>query len=981
MIRRLTAPALLSLLFAAVPAARAGIVYSNFGAGFSYNTSEGNFIGNGLDGSGSNYAEADTFTASAAYTVTSLEIALSNYYGTNTDELQVSLAADSGSGTPGAVLASFDVLPGTLGMLGGYNAPVTFTAPAGLTLAAGGQYWVTVADIGGGTDSNVWNWNSTGDTSAQAISTDGGTTWFSPSGLPAGAYQVDGIVASSVPEPGSLQLLLAGGGLGLLGDRWRRRRLRARRPAVKRPQAEPLEDRVMLSTTFTWAQANSLYAGTGTALQYPDGSVMMQGDYYDNNGSLEYTGGTSNVWDVLKPSSTGSYVNNSNPSFSLMGTSRLYFGSDVLPDGKIFVMGGEYSGTNGDDNEINTGEMYSGGAWSPIANYPQATFGDNSTMLLNDGLILLGTGAAQGQPYTANGFTYLYNPTSTAITAMVNGSSHSIAPGTYSAGIPTVYNETNSEEAWVKLPDGDVLSYMLWESVYFHSPSSGGYAELFNPTTGSWQDISPADGTANGSIPALSSVYDLKGNYWFEEGPALLLPNGNVFIVSGGTSDTALYNQATNTWSPGPQIPYPYTADDAPGAVLPDGDVIFAADAALANGEYTGPTALFDYTPPANGVGPGTITKLTGLNSPNDPGLAYGSYPDRMLVLPTGQLMFVDGNYDEIFVGTPSGAPLPQWRPVVNGITGGSGGVYTLTGLRLNGMDAGSAYGDDAQSDENYPIVRFANSAGTVYYATTSNWSLLGVATGNTPESVTFALPAGMPAGNYSLIVSGAGVNSFPVAFHVNSPVVSDAAAASLPAGRTPVSGGFYLPHDRPTVVATGLAPGSQSLLPFGNDVSDSNLAPCPPPSSTRPPALPTRSMRSSPARSWDGSASRLSGSIVGSRRRRRSDPHRRDRETGSRRFAPNGKWRRVRPRWPLDLAMGPSEGPRHPRERESFGRAGRRWSRETRTEPTTTRDRGIIPDRSLRSEFAKESDSRFQIEYSMNGSNDPHWFSIHLSS
>jgi hypothetical protein len=827
MIRRLTAPALLTLLFAAVPAARAGIVYSNFGAGFSYNTSEGNFIGNGLDGSGSNYAEADTFTASAAYTVTSLEIALSNYSGTNTDELQVSLSADSGSGSPGAVLASFDVLPGTLGMFGGSNAPLTFTAPAGITLAAGGQYWVSVADIGGGSDSNVWNWNSTGDSSPQAISTDGGTTWFSPSGLPAGAYQVDGIVASSVPEPSSLQLLLAGGGMGLLGDRWRRRKLRARRPAARRPQTEPLEDRVMLSTTFTWAQATTPFAGTGTMLQYPDGSVMMQGDTYYNNGRLSFISGASNVWDVLKPSSTGSYVNNSNPSFSLMSTPRLYFGSDVLPDGNIFVLGGEYSGTDGDDNETNTGEMYSGTTWSPIANFPQATFGDNSSMLLNDGLILLGTGAAQGQPYTANGFTYLYNPTSTAITAMVNGSSQSIAPGTYSAGIPALFNESNSEEGWVKLPDGDVLSYMLWENDYFQ-PNTAGYAELFDPMTGSWQDISPADGTAHGSIPTLSQYIDpISNQLWLEEGPVLLLPNGNVFIVGGGTSNTALYNPGTNTWSAGPQIPYPYTSDDAPGAVLPDGDVIFAADAALANGQYTGPTALFDYTPPANGVGPGTITQLTGSNAPNDPGLKYGAYPDRMLVLPTGQLMFTDGNYNEVFVGTPSGAPLPQWRPVVNGITGGSGGVYTLTGLRLNGMDAGAAYGDDAEMDENYPIVRLTNVTNgvtTVYYATTSNWSLLSVATGNTPESVTFKLPAGMPAGNYSLIVSGAGIDSFPVAIHVSSPTVSAESAATVPAGRTPSYGGFYRAQNRPTIVAPGLASGSQALLPF----DDSNLGALP---------------------------------------------------------------------------------------------------------------------------------------------------------
>ena len=53
-------------------------------------------------------------------------------------------------------------------------------------------------------------------------------------------------------------------------------------------------------------------------------------------------------------------------------------------------------------------------------------------------------------------------------------------------------------------------------------------------------------------------------------------------FVGGGTSNTALYNPTTNTWSSGPAIPSPYTADDAPAAVLPDGDLIFAADPAPA---------------------------------------------------------------------------------------------------------------------------------------------------------------------------------------------------------------------------------------------------------------------------------------------------------------------------------------------------------------------------------------------------------------
>ena len=188
-------------LLLAIPAvSRADVVFSNFGAGFSYNTGAGNFIGNGLDGSGSNYAEGDTFTPTTTATFTSLEIALSNFFGpTNTDRLAVSLDANSGD-APGATLESFIVAPGTLGTLGNNNAPIVLNSVVMPVLTAGTQYWVTVSDQAG-VDSNVWNWNSTGDMSDEAISTDGGSTWFSPSGLTPGAYQVNGVQSTTTPEP------------------------------------------------------------------------------------------------------------------------------------------------------------------------------------------------------------------------------------------------------------------------------------------------------------------------------------------------------------------------------------------------------------------------------------------------------------------------------------------------------------------------------------------------------------------------------------------------------------------------------------------------------------------------------------------------------------------------------------------------------------------------------------------------------------
>ena len=62
-------------------------------------------------------------------------------------------------------------------------------------------------------------------------------------------------------------------------------------------------------------------------------------------------------------------------------------------------------------------------------------------------------------------------------------------------------------------------------------------------------------------------------------------------------------------------------------------------------------------------------------------------------------------------------------------------GSFHLTGTLLNGISQGAAYGDDAQMDSNYPLVRAADGTGNVYYLRTFNWSSTGVQTGNTVVS------------------------------------------------------------------------------------------------------------------------------------------------------------------------------------------------------------------------------------------------------
>jgi hypothetical protein len=194
-----------ALMFAIPVLSQASVVYTNLGASPIYDINSGNFVGNAFDGN--QYAEGDTFTPSANATLSSIQVALS-CFDVCGPSFSVSLDSDSGGDSPGALLETFSVPGSTLGALGLNNALVLLTSVLHPALVSGTQYWLTVsAPL---TDSIVWNSNSIGDTSDQAVSTDGGATWFAPSGLTPGAYEIDGNLTSSTPEPSTLLLLASG---------------------------------------------------------------------------------------------------------------------------------------------------------------------------------------------------------------------------------------------------------------------------------------------------------------------------------------------------------------------------------------------------------------------------------------------------------------------------------------------------------------------------------------------------------------------------------------------------------------------------------------------------------------------------------------------------------------------------------------------------------------------------------------------------
>jgi hypothetical protein len=463
----------------------------------------------------------------------------------------------------------------------------------------------------------------------------------------------------------------------------KRKRGRAGVDAPVRLRLEPLEARDLPAGSWT-ALTNLAPDYIGTMMLLSDGTVMAQ----DN------APGYWNRWYRLTPNSVGSYANGTWSILAPMNLPRLYFASNVLPDGRVLVLGGEYSGSGGTENWTNTGEIYNpvSNNWTNIANFPQTQFGDDPTQLLSDGRVLAG--------YRNAGYTYIYDPATNSWTLTGN----------------KLREDPSDAETWVKLPDDSILSYDVW------TEGQGGtnHAQRYIPSTGSWVDA--------GNVPT-----DLSGGsaFGFALGGAGRLPDGRIWYL-GANSHTAFYNPSTNTWGAGPSIPNNGSgqvqgADEAPMAMLPDGKVLLAVDQPL----HHGPTNVYEFDPNNN-----SFTNVT----PNISGLSTGGgcYTDRMLMLPNGQVLFTTGG-QRLAVYTPAGSPSPSWQGAVDNIRG-FGNTLLLSGRQLNGISQGASFGDDAEMDTNYPLVQY-HVPGSPYvsYARTAHWSSTGV--GNGPENVEFTVP------------------------------------------------------------------------------------------------------------------------------------------------------------------------------------------------------------------------------------------------
>ncbi len=464
---------------------------------------------------------------------------------------------------------------------------------------------------------------------------------------------------------------------------------------------------VALLANFGLAKAQTVAnlthpAPTGALIGFvlTDGTVLVQG------------GNESDFW-KLTPDNTGSYVNGTWTQQASLPTGYVpdANASEVLADGRVVWVGGEYN--NGNFDLIDTCVIYdpTTNKWTQFKPPAKWNFiGDSPSAVLPDGKYLLGRKLDKRMA--------VLDPATLTWTELKY----------------TGKKDFNAEEGWTLMPNGTILTYDVKAA-----PNS----EIYDPTAQTWTSAGSTKVNLQ-SPPCCKKIEYGNGKYYYppgEVGPGILRPDGTVFATGGthqgdNAGHTAIYTPGAKgkigTWKAGPDFPTGQDAGDSFAVLLPTGDVLVESE----NG------VLFDFDG----------TKLTQTQFSGN---------GMLLVLPTGEIL-LGGDAVYRYKGTVN----PAWAPAITSVPAqlSRGTTYKITGTQFNGLSQANAFGDEFQTNTNYPLVRITNTAsGAVFYARTHDHSTMGVATGTTPVSTMFDVPPKAPTGASTLVVVANGIPSTPV--------------------------------------------------------------------------------------------------------------------------------------------------------------------------------------------------------------------------
>jgi hypothetical protein len=489
----------------------------------------------------------------------------------------------------------------------------------------------------------------------------------------------------------------------------------------------------------TWTKAKTAPpVSVGSMLLLTDGRVLVHSEPNCN-----HCVGNYNNWYTLTPAKTGSYINGTWKQVASLpsGYDPLFFGSAVLPDGKVVVQGGEYNCPASICSGVwqSLGALYDPAAnkWTATTPPPTSNIGDAESVVLPNGTWMLAECCALAFGNSTFPVYYTFNESTLSFTNKASSTDGK--------------NDDFDEEGWNLLASGRVLTVDAYTS---DTVLTGTNSELFNGATNKWS-------TAGSTIVQLWDSNCMLGGGSFEVGPAVLRPDGTV--IATGASDcepghTSVFNSKTGKWTKGPDFPNSDAANDAPAALEISGKVVI--EASPFSGTFSAPASFYEWDG----------SKLNAFPAPpnakNTP-----SFVGHLLVLPNGQIMYTDYSTDVEFL-TSVGTFNTAWRPTITSVattlTRGSTN-NPLSGTQFNGLSQANAYGDDFQDATNYPLVRITNNATKhVFYCKTHGHSTMAVATGSKIVSTKFDVPSGIETGASTLVVVANGIPSASVAVTVN---------------------------------------------------------------------------------------------------------------------------------------------------------------------------------------------------------------------
>jgi len=465
----------------------------------------------------------------------------------------------------------------------------------------------------------------------------------------------------------------------------------------------------------------------------PDPSLGLSNPLLLTDGTVILHAPCSSAWYKLVPDQYGQYVTGTWKRIASLpaGYAPLYFGSAVLPDGRVMMAGGEYNAAtpyNCKSVWTNLAAIYDPikNQWTSVA--PPAgwkTIGDAQSVILADGTYMQANCCSKHQA--------LLNPKTLTWTVVGKGKA-----------------DWNDEEGWTLLPDGTVLTVDAYVGSY--DPNGKNY-EIYNPKTRTW-----TSGPPSGTIVQLWDSYPNAQNASYEVGPAVLRPDGTVFATGangapGESGHTSIYDTSTQTWSAGPDFPDALDIADGPASLLPNGNVLMLASPGI----FQTGSRFFEWDG----------SSLSDVTAGNTDAPNITSYFGNMLMLPTGEILFTD--FANVWVYRSSGKPNPAWAPAITIVPSSvsRGKSYSISGYNFNGFSQGAAYGDDVQAATNYPLVRLTNRVtGNVYYARTHDHSTMAIAYSGI-ASTTFDVPPRAETGLSLLEVVANGIASPPVTVNV----------------------------------------------------------------------------------------------------------------------------------------------------------------------------------------------------------------------